>query len=204
MPIFAPLYQRTLAWARHRHAPGFLTVFSFAEAVFFPVPPEVMLAPMCLAQPRRGFTYAGLSLAGSLAGAAVGYLLGHYAYELLVPAFEALGWLERIDAQVSRLRELAAASPWQVFWLLVLAGFTPIPLKFFTWAAGIVGVPFLPFMASMLIGRGKRVFLLAGAIRLGGERAERLLDRYIEHLGWLAVGLVLLGLGYLGWQAVSG
>lgn len=204
MPLFAPLYQRTLAWARHRHAPGFLTVFSFTEAVFFPVPPEVMLAPMCLAQPRHGFTYAGLSLAGSLAGAALGYLLGHYAYGLLVPAFEALGWLERIDAQVSRLRELAAASPWQVFWLLVLAGFTPIPLKFFTWAAGIVGVPFLPFMASMLIGRGKRVFLLAGAIRLGGERAERLLDRYIEHLGWLAVGLVLLGLGYLGWQAFSG
>lgn len=180
-----------------------MTAFSLAEAVIVPVPPEVMLAPMCLAQPRRGFHFASLSLAGSMVGAAIGYALGHFTFELLVPVFESLGWIEKINGQVSRLRDIAAQSPWQTFWLLVLAGFTPIPLKIFTWAAGIVGVPFLPFMASMLVGRGKRVFLVAGAIRLGGERAERTLRRYIEHIGWLVTGVLMLLLGYLVWHALA-
>ena len=201
MKIFGPLYERTLGWARHRQAPTLLTGLSFAEAVVFPVPPEVMLAPMCLSQPRRGFWFATLSLAGSLAGAVLGYLLGHFAYELVKPLFESLGWIEKIDAQVRYLREVSEQSPWQAFWILVLAGFTPIPLKIFTWASGIVGVPMLPFLASMLVGRGKRVFLVAAAIRLGGERAERALHRYIEPVGWGATLLLVAGIGWLAFRA---
>ena len=204
MKIFGPLYERTIGWARHRRAPAFLTGLSFAEAVVFPVPPEVMLAPMCLAQPKRGFWFATLSLLGSLAGAVVGYALGHYAYELVKPLLAALGWMERIDAQVQQLREIAAHSPWQAFWLLVLAGFTPIPLKIFTWASGIVGVPLVPFLASMFIGRGKRVYLVALAIRLGGVRAEAALRRYIEPIGWIASVLLLAAIGWLVWKAQFG
>lgn len=204
MTLFEPLYHRIMVWARHRHAPTLLTLFSTAEAVFFPVPPEVMLAPMCLAQPRSGFRFASLSLAGSMVGAVIGYTLGYYAYELLVPLFDSLGWLERIDAQVTQLREIVAQSPWQAFWLLVLAGFTPIPLKIFTWAAGIVGVPFVPFLASMFIGRGKRVFLIALAIRLGGERAERMLAKYIEQIGWVVTGILVLLLAWLGLHLLVG
>lgn len=203
MKLFEPMYHRAMAWARHPKAPALLTLFSAGEAVIVPVPPEIMLAPMCLAQPRRGFRFASLSLAGSMVGAALGYALGHYAYALLVPLFESLGWIERIDEQVSRLRELAAGSPWQTFWLFVLAGFTPIPLKIFTWAAGIVGVPFLPFMASMLVGRGKRVYLIAGAIRLGGERAERALHENIEKVGWAAMGLLAIALCYVLWRVIA-
>ena len=201
MKLFGPMYERALAWARHPRAPALLAGLSFAEAVVFPVPPEVMLAPMCLSQPRRGFWFATLSLAGSLAGAVLGYLLGHFAYELVKPLFESLGWIDRIDAQVRYLREVSEQSPWQAFWILVLAGFTPIPLKIFTWAAGIVGVPMLPFLASMLVGRGKRVFLVAGAIRLGGERAERALHRYIEPIGWIATVLLVAGIGWLAFRA---
>jgi membrane protein YqaA with SNARE-associated domain len=190
MKVFAPLYARALTWARHPRAPMFLVLLSVAEAVFFPVMPEVMLAPMCLSQPRRSFRFASLSLFGSLVGAVFGYLLGHYAWELVKPALASFGWIDRIDTQVATLRALAQQSPWKLFGLLVLAGFTPIPLKFFTWAAGIVGVPLLPFLASMLVGRGKRVYLVALAIRLGGERAEAALRRYIEPVGWGA--LVLL------------
>jgi membrane protein YqaA with SNARE-associated domain len=201
MKLFGPLYERTLRWARHPRAPALLVLLSFAEAIIFPVAPEVMLAPMCLSRPRRGFWFAFLSLAGSLAGAIVGYLLGHYAFEALRPALASMGWLEHIDAQVEMLRGIAAQSPWKTFWLLVLAGFAPIPLKFFTWASGIVGVPLLPFMASMFVGRGKRVFLVAAAIRIGGPRAEAALRRYIEPLGWIALALIAALVGYVVWRS---
>lgn len=201
MKLFGPLYERALAWSRHPRAPLFLTMLSLFEAVFFPVAPEVMLAPMCLSQPRRAFWFAFLSLCGSLVGAVIGYALGHYAFELLRPALDSMGWLEHIDKQVAWLRGIAEQSPWKAFWVLVLAGFAPIPLKFFTWASGIVGVPLLPFMASMAVGRGKRVFLVAGAIRLGGERAEATLRRYIEPIGWVALALIGGAIGYLVWRS---
>ena len=197
MKLFGPLYQRALAWSRHPKAPALLGGLSFAEAIMFPVMPEVMLAPMCLAQPKRGFWFATISLVYGLLGAVVGYLLGHFAYELVKPMLAALGWLDRIDAQVLQLREITAQSPWKAFWLLVLAGFTPIPLKIFTWASGVVGVPLLPFLAAMLVGRGKRVYLLALVLRLGGERAERALHRWIEHLGWAAMLLLAVLVGWL-------
>jgi membrane protein YqaA with SNARE-associated domain len=201
MKLFAGLYQRVLRWASHHNAPTVLTTLSFAEAIVFPIPPEVLLAPMCLSRPQQGFRYAGLSLAGSMAGAVVGYLLGYYTYELLQPLFVVLGWSEGLDAWVTQLRELSSQSPWKTFWLLVLAGFTPIPLKIFTWAAGIVGLPFLPFLASMVVGRGKRVFLVALLIRLGGERAVRTLEEFIEPIGWIATVLLLGVLGWLGYHA---
>jgi len=203
LKIFGPLYERTLVWARHHRAPRFLVALSFVEAVIFPVPPEVMLAPMCLSQPRRGFWFASLSLAGSLVGALVGYALGHYAYELIKPLFEALGWANRISEGVNELRGMAAQSPWATFWLLSAVGFA-LPLKFVTWASGIVGVPILPFLASMVVGRGHRVYPLALAIRLGGERAETLLRRYIEPIGWVAMIAMLGALGWLIWHAQQG
>ncbi|MBD7923954.1 DedA family protein [Xanthomonas sp. CFBP 8703] len=204
MKIFGPLYERAIAWSRHRRAPTFLTGLSFAEAIVFPVPPEVMLAPMSLAQPRRALWFATLSLMGSLAGALVGYMLGHFAFAAVQPLIEWLGWTQKIDAQVTHLREVVAESPWRAFWLLVLAGFTPIPLKIFTWASGIVGIPLLPFLASMLVGRGKRVYLVAGAIRLGGPRAEAALRRWIEPLGWVAMAILALLVVWVIWRAKYG
>jgi len=201
MKIFKPLYERAIQWARHPRAPALLTGLSFVEAIVFPVMPEVMLAPMSLAQPKRAFWFATLSLIGSLAGALVGYALGHFAFAAVQPLIEWLGWSAKIDAQVAHLREVVAESPWRAFWLLVLAGFTPIPLKIFTWASGIVGVPLIPFFASMLVGRGKRVYLVAGAIRLGGARAEAALHRWIEPVGWIASVLLVGLIGWLVWQA---
>ena len=197
MKLFAPLYARALVWARNERAPTFLGVLSFAEAIIFPIMPEVMLAPMCLAQPRRGFFYATISLAGSMLGAVVGYLLGHYAFEAVRPALEAMGMLGSVNAGIATVQAKMAQSPWAVFGFLVAGGFFPIPMKVFTWASGIVGVPWLPYLASMAVGRGKRVFLLALAIRLGGERAERALHKYIEPVGWAVVVLVLALLAWL-------
>lgn len=184
MKLFKPLYERALRWSMHPRAEPLLAVLSFFEAIVFPVMPEVMLGPMVLAQPRRWARLATVSLVFSVLGALVGYALGHYAFEWMRPLFESLGWMEGIDRQVSELSEIAKRSPWSAFWVLVIGGLLPIPLKFFTWASGIVGVPLLPFVASMIVGRGKRVYLLAGVIRLAGPRAEAALHRWIEWIGW--------------------
>ena len=197
MKVFGPLYDRALRWAGHPHAPAYLTGLSFAEAIIFPVMPEVMLAPMCVAQPKRGWRFATLSLLGSMVGAMVGYALGHYAFQAVKPLLATIGMLPGIEAGIATVQAKMAQSPWSVFGFLVLGGFMPIPMKVFTWASGIVGVPWLPYLASMAVGRGKRVFLVALAIRLGGERAERALHKYIEPIGWAVVVLVLALLGWL-------
>jgi membrane protein YqaA with SNARE-associated domain len=197
MKLFRPLYEKTLAWSRHPRAPALLFALSFFEAVIFPVPPEVMLAPMSLAQPRRAFWFATLSLAGSMIGMFVGYALGHYALEAVMPLLERAGYA----AQFESIKQQAADNG---FWLLLIAGFTPIPFKVFTLASGAVGMPLLPFFFGALVGRGKRVFLVAGAIRLGGERAEAALHRHIEPVGWGAL-VVLAGLvGWLVWRGSTG
>lgn len=189
MKIFEPLYERAIVWAKNKHAPWLLTLLSFAEAIFFPVMPELMLAPMCLAQPKRGFWFATLSLAGSLVGMFIGYAIGYYAIEMAMPFIAKLGYADQFES----IKQQAAANG---FWLLLIAGFTPIPFKIFTLASGAVGMPLAPFFFGALIGRGKRVFLVAGAIRLGGEKAEATLRRHIEPVGWVA--LVLL-IGLIAW-----
>lgn len=201
MQIFKPLYERAIQWARHPRAPALLTGLSFIEAIIFPVMPEVMLAPMCVANPKRSLWFATLSLIGSMAGALVGYALGHYAFEALKPLFAALGMLDGIEAGIGLVKAKMAESPWAVFTFLVLGGFMPIPMKVFTWASGIVGVPMLQYILSMLIGRGKRVYLLGIAIRLGGARAEAALRRWIEPVGWIATALVVALVGWLVWRA---
>ncbi|AXI84454.1 DedA family protein [Xylella taiwanensis] len=204
MKIFGPLYNRAIIWSRHRYAPVLLTGLSFFEGFIFPVPPEVMLAPMAVANRRQALWFATLSLLGSLTGAMVGYLLGHFAFAAMQPLIAWLGWTEKIDTQVHQLQHLVFESPWRAFWLLVLVGFTPIPLKVFTWASGIVGVPFLPFLSSMLIGRGKRVYLVAGAIKLGGKRAETLLHRWIEPFGWITSAILIGLVGWAVWKTKFG
>ena len=200
MKLFGPLYERALRWAAHRHAERYLAGLSFVEAIIFPVAPEIMLAPMVLARRERWARYAALSLVFSMLGAMVGYALGHYAFDLLRPLLAQIGWAGRLDALVAELGADVRSHPWKAFWMLVLAGFVPVPLKIFTWASGIVGMPLLPFIGGMLIGRGKRVFLLAGVIRVGGERAERALHRWIEWIGWTLFGLVAAVIVYWRWM----
>ena len=196
MKLFRPLYVRALRWAAHPHAEWYLAGLSFVEAIIFPVAPEIMLAPMALARPERWARYATISLVCSLLGALVGYELGAHAFHALTPLLADIGWLPRIHDLVTQLEQDVAQHPWNAFWALVIAGFMPVPLKIFTWASGIVGVPMLAFIAAMFIGRGKRVYLLAGLIRLGGEHAEKALHRWIEWIGWAVIALVVLAIIY--------
>jgi membrane protein YqaA with SNARE-associated domain len=204
LKIFAPLYERALRWSASPRAPLILFVLSFCEAIFFPIPPETMLAPMCLAKPRRAIRFAAISLVGSLLGALVGYALGHYAYEglkpLLTPHMQ-----QTIDLWVGNLREDMREHWLELLGTLTVAALQPvIPIKFVTWAAGIVGIPMLPFLVCIMVGRGKRVFLVAIAIRIGGERAEAALHRWIEPIGWVALVLLAAILGWLAWRGLHG
>ncbi|MFA6986213.1 MAG: YqaA family protein [Arenimonas sp.] len=194
MKIFQPLFERAIQWAKHPRAPWLLTFLSFIEAIFFPVPPELMLVPMCLAQPRRGFFFAGLSLLGSILGMFIGYAIGYFAIDLAMPFIEKAGY----GGEFESIKQQAADNG---FWLLLIAGFTPVPFKIFTLASGAVGMPLLPFFLGATIGRGKRVFLVALAIRLGGEKAEAALRRHIEPVGWIA--LVALA-GMVAWMVMRG
>ena len=116
-------------------------------------------------------------------------------------AEENLGMLPAIEQGITTVQAKMAESPWAVFTFLVLGGFMPIPMKVFTWASGIVGVPMPQYLLSMLIGRGKRVFVLAAVIRIGGARAEAALRRWIEPLGWIATALVVVLIAWLVWRS---
>lgn len=186
MKIFSPLYARAMTWARHRHAPWYLGGLSFAESSFFPIPPDVMLAPMSLANPARAWFFALLTTVTSVAGGLFGYLIGAYAFDLLEP------WLRQSHYWAAYQQ----AQNWfgeYGFWAIFIAGFSPIPYKVFTIAAGTVSMALLPFTIASLIGRGARFFLVAGLMAWGGARMEATLRRYVDGLGWATVAAVVVG-----------
>ncbi len=185
MSLFSALYERVMRWSAHRHAPRYLAGLSFAESSFFPVPPDVMLAPMALACPQRAWFFAGLTTVASAIGGAFGYLIGRFAFEFLAPLMHQYGyWDSFVQA-----REWFAQ--WG-FWAVFLAGFTPIPYKVFTIAAGVVAMPFVPFLIASIIGRGARFFLVAGLMKWGGARMEHLVRTYIDRVGWIMLVAVLV------------
>ncbi|HEY4555406.1 MAG TPA: VTT domain-containing protein [Lysobacter sp.] len=163
---------------------------SAAESVIFPVPPDVMLAPMVLAQPRKWVRFAALCTVASVVGGLLGYLLGHFALEAIWPWMLRMGWEARFN-QVQALFEQYG------FWIVFVAAFTPIPYKVFTIASGATGIAMLPFLLGSIIGRGARFFLVSGLIAWGGTRLEGVLRRYIEGLGWAVAALVIAGVAWL-------
>jgi membrane protein YqaA with SNARE-associated domain len=190
MRLFGPIYERMLGWAGHRHAERYLAGLSAAESVVFPIPPDVMLAPMTLAVPQRWFRYALVCTVASVLGGLLGYLLGYYALEAVLPWVERAGHLGTFE----RVQELFVRYG---FWIVFVAGFTPIPYKVFTIASGAASIGLLPFTLGSLVGRGGRFFLVAGLIRLGGARMEGLLRTYVEWLGWLVIMLAAVALLWL-------
>lgn len=190
MRLFGPLYDRCLAWAGHRHAPAYMTALSAAESVIFPIPPDVMLAPMTLAKPRLWFRFALLCTIASVLGGLIGYLLGAFALELVLP------WIERAG-KLDAFHGVQALFQRYEFWIVFLGAFTPFPYKIFTIAAGATGIGILPFVIGSFVGRGTRFFLVTGLIRLGGERMAKMLRTYVEALGWLAI---VLALALLAWM----
>lgn len=185
MRLFTRLYALVIRWAGHPHAPRYLAALSFAESSFFPIPPDVMLAPMALADRKRAWYYAGLTTAASVLGGILGYAIGMFAFDVIAPWLHTAGyWDEYLQARDWFGR-------WG-FWAVFLAGFSPIPYKLFTIAAGVMSMILLPFVLASLIGRGARFFLVAGLIVWGGERMEVLLRTYIDVIGWAVIGAAVV------------
>jgi len=200
MRLFGPLYARALTWARDPRAVYYLCGLSFVEAFIFPIMPEVMLAPMMLGKRHKAFFYANISLLFSLLGSLVGYALGHWAFHALSPLLDSLHLLAPIEKGVDNLRMQMNEHWLGLLVVLALAALQPVvPMKFVTWAAGIVGVPVIPFLVCMAVGRGKRVWLLALLIRIFGERAERILHKHIERIGWIALAVLAALLAWWIW-----
>ena len=157
---------------------------SFSESSFFPIPPDVMLAPMSLAQPQRAWRYAAITTVTSVLGGVLGYLIGVYLLDLAMPLVEKFGYLPAYETAVAWFEAYG-------FWAIFVAGFTPIPYKVFTISAGAAAMPLLPFVAGSLVGRGMRYFLIAGIVRWAGPRIEPQLIRYIDAIGWLCLALIV-------------
>lgn len=185
MQLFSSLYDRTMQWARHRHAQRYLAGLSFAESSFFPIPPDVMLAPMSLANPSRAVWFATITTVASVLGGMLGYLIGLFAFDVIEPILHSAGYYPKY------LHAKEWFDEWG-FWAVFVAGFSPIPYKVFTITAGVISMAVAPFILASLIGRGGRFFLVALLMAWGGERMEEILHKYIDRLGWLVVALAII------------
>ncbi len=193
MKIFSSLYNKVLQWARHPQADKYLVTLSFAESSFFPVPPDVMLAPMSLAKPDKAIYYAFITTIASVMGGLFGYLIGSFFYDTIAFLITEGGrWEDKY--QLTRLW----FNEWGVL-AIFIAGFSPIPYKVFTITAGIMQMAVLPFIAASLIGRGARFFLLASLMKMGGAKMEKNLALYIDRIGWALVisAVAIVGFYYL-------
>lgn len=185
MRLFNRLYQQTLRWSRAPRAPWYLAALSFSESSFFPVPPDVMLAPMSLAQPARAWRFAFITTLASVVGGLLGYAIGYFAMDLVEP------WICQAGYWDNYLRARAWFATWG-FWAVFVAGFSPIPYKLFTIAAGSMSMALGPFVLASLVGRGARFYLVAGLLSWGGIRMEKALERYVEWIGWAMIAALII------------
>ena len=189
MKFFTLLYKKIIAWSKHPHAVYYLGGVSFAESSFSPIPPDIMLAPMSLARPERAWWFAFLTTVTSVLGGALGYMIGAFAFEYVEVWLQASSYWLKFETTQHWFDE------WGV-WVILVAGFSPIPYKLFTIAAGLLSLAILPFVLASCIGRGARFFLVAGLIKSTGPKFEPLLMKYVEWIGWITVLLLIIAIAY--------
>jgi len=176
-------YDWTLSWADHPQAQVALFLIAVIEASVFPIPPDILLLALALGRPQLGLRLAAISTAGSLLGACIGYLIGMLLFvSVAQPLLEFYGAM----AQFEHVQELFRTYG---LWVVLVAGFSPIPFKVVTISAGAFGLPFIGFALAALLSRGTRFFLEGAILRWGGSRLRVLLERHFE---WLTIAVVLL------------
>lgn len=188
------LYHWVLALAASPAAPFWLFGVAFAEASFFPVPPDVLLVAMALANPRRAWRLAAIATAGSVLGGALGWVIGYALFnQIAAPILHTYGYGPAFHAFQARFAE------WGV-WIVLIKGLTPIPYKIVTIAAGAAAFNFPLFMLASLVTRGGRFFLVAALLRrFGAPMALFIEQRLMLLTTLLAIAIIggFLALRYL-------
>ncbi len=185
--MFNSLYPRVKALAESRHAEAALAAVSFAESSFFPIPPDILLAPMALAEPRRAWRFALIATIASVLGGILGYAIGALLYDTVGQ------WLIHLYGYGSRMEALKQTYA-QWGWLVILVkGVTPIPYKLVTITSGLLAYNFPLFVALSIVTRGARFFLVAGILNWFGEPLRAAFERnFVAALGVFAA-LVIVG-----------
>ena len=192
MNFFSFLYNKVIAWSGHRHAPYYLAGVSFVESSFFPIPPDIMLISMGLAKPTRAWHYAFIATLFSVIGGVFGYLIGFYAMDFIRPYILASSYAAHFE-QVQQWFDLYGV------WIVIMAGFTPLPYKLFTMSAGALQMAFLPFFLASIIGRSMRFFLVCGILYFAGAKIEAGLRRFIDTIGWILIAIIAIGFCLMKW-----
>ena len=181
--IHRRMYDWTLGFAHRKHSALALFTISFAESSFFPIPPDVLLAPLCMGKRSKAFWFALVCTLGSVAGAFLGYLIGYAFIELAL-------MIPKIDQQA--IDGLAAEFDTRGSLYVFGAALTPIPFKLLTITAGFAQMNLLVFTGACLVGRTARFFAVAAVFWFIGPRAQPFIDRYFNLLA-IAFTLLLIG-----------
>ena len=185
MQLFGTIYDKTMAWSKHRYASFWLSFVSFIEAIFFPIPPDVMLIPMSMSKPQNATKYAIYTTIASVLGGIIGYFVGLYAFD----------WVQGFISDWGMQANFDKAKAWFETWgvaVVFLAGFSPIPFKVFTICAGVMQMAFLPFVLTAAISRFARFILVAKLSAWGGEKYAEKIRRSIELIGWGTIILAVV------------
>lgn len=180
------LYDWVMGLAAGRHAPTALAGISFIESSFFPIPPDVMLIPMVIARRHKAWIFAAIATAASVLGGLFGYLIGAFLFEAVArPIIDFYHYGDQFET----LQEWFAQGG---LLLVFIAGFTPIPYKVFTIAAGVVSLNLPIFILGSIISRGARFFLVAALLYWFGEPIRDFIEK---RLGLMTVvfGVLLVG-----------
>ena len=170
------LYNWTLDKANHKNAKWYLSLISFAESSFFPIPPDLLLIPMALASKTKAIFYAFICTFSSVLGGILGYAIGYYFYNNLGIYIVEFYHLEN---SFSIFEDY-----YKEFGILIVlgAGITPFPYKFITIASGVFGLNIFLFIIISIVGRGLRFYLIAILLYFFGEKIKLIIDKYFNIL----------------------
>lgn len=186
MRFLKRLYDWVLHWAHTPYGMPALFILAFAESSFFPIPPDVLLIALGLSIPKKAFKYALVCTAGSVLGGAFGYFLGWQFWEIaksiLFNYIDAAGF----ESVRNYFIEYEA-------WAVSIAGFTPVPYKVFTIAAGFFRADFIVFLIASLLSRGARFFLVSALIYKFGPPIHAFIDKYFNILTLVFMFLLISG-----------
>lgn len=191
--IVRRLYDWVLGWSESRWGMLALFVISFIESSFFPIPPDVLLIALCLGNPRKSFHYAVVCTAGSVLGALGGYSIGYFLWHSASGEYTALAnWFYAHVFSIDAFHSVKEMFDEYNFWIIFVGGFTPIPYKLFTIAAGVFHINIPMFVIGSIVARGLRFFLVAGLIWKFGAPIKVFIDKYFN---WLATVFTILLIG---------